>query len=796
MFKLLKLLLFAIFILIIGDLQSQNSIIKGNIKNLNGAPVKFATIQLLIDSTHHQSMLSDSLGNYFLKTTKKGNCELLINILGCITAQNKFTLKNDTTINFILQPDTIILKGTTINGQKDLIQAKPDRFVINIDGNIETKGKETTDIFKQLPTINISNESLNIFGKSSVIVYINDRIVRLEGQSLLSYLNSLPPDIISSIEIISTPPAQYDAEGNLGIIKVVTKKNILPGWKEYIKLGCKQNSYSSYMISAFVNYTGEKIFFEGSISNYNNSYLNRSVYYEYFPNATISTYNPKKWSFIGDDLKTSIGYNFNKRSNIIVDLQIPLYNKEIIADITNQTKFINPINNQIDSTLVTNGKTIKNNYTYNSEVFFKHLFSNKKSHFTASVAYLNNYTKNKRDFNSIMQINNINVTNDNFHTEGSLKYNILTPKIDFSFPIYNFTVNTGLKKTFIKTSSNSELFNIIYDNTFLDSSQSNRYRYTENILSVYGSLEKNIQKWSFNAGIRSEITNTESYSLTINEKHKNQYLDFFPTIYISNKLNNNSSISISYSARIERPPYQYLDPFKWYISKYDYAMGNPFLKPSYIKNIELTYLLNSTFSTKIYYTYQDNKIGQYVILDSLNILNQIQETDNFLNVNTYGVNIYKLLKLNNWLETVLQFDYSYSEYISNRKGFLNISGRSGTIIMNNTIRINKNFDMVCNLEEYIPGLYNYRSMKNSFILDLGLSYINSKKVFEARLLIGDIFKTSNPEYSYISDGIKQTYQNYYDTRMLRLVFTWKLGNWYNRTSKISSPSNIDEKQRL
>ena len=74
----------------------------------------------------------------------------------------------------------------------------------------------------------------------------------------------MPPDIISSIEIISTPPAQYDAESNVGIIKIVTKKNILPGWKEYVKVGYKQNSYSSYTISAFVNYTGKKMFFEGT----------------------------------------------------------------------------------------------------------------------------------------------------------------------------------------------------------------------------------------------------------------------------------------------------------------------------------------------------------------------------------------------------------------------------------------------------------------------------------------------------------------------------------------------------
>jgi hypothetical protein len=648
-----------------------------------------------------------------------------------------------------------------------------------------------------LPTLNISEQSLNIFGKTSVIVYINDRIVRLEGQSLLSYLNSLPPDIINSVEIISTPPAQYDAEGNVGIINIITKKNILPGWKGYVRAGYIKNSYSSYLVSAFVNYNGKKMFFEGNITNGNFSYLNQNHYYSYFPAETTTTFNPKQWKSIGSEAQATLGYNFNKKSNIIIiDFQIPLHNKETITDIKNQTDFINSTNNQTDSTIYSNGKTIKNNYTFNSEIFFKHLFSNKGAYFTVSTAYLNNYTQNRRFFSSLTQINNTNSTTDNFYTKGSLNYNILTPKLDFTFPLFSCMVNTGLKLSFIKTSSNSEFFNIINDNDILEPSQSNQYNYTENVLAVYYSMEKDIRKWSFKAGIRSEITKTIGNSLITDKQHKDSYMDFFPSIYISYKLNNKNTISLNYADRIERPPYQYLDPFKWYISKYDYAMGNPFLKPSYIKNIELTYLLNNTFSTKIYYTDQNNKIGQYVILDSLNIMNQIQKTDNFLNVNTYGINIYKLLKSYSWLETVLQGNFAYSMYLSNKKEISDISGISGTIIMNNTIFINKTFQIVCNLEERIPSLYDYRSVNNFFKLDIGFNYIHSKKGFEARLVCSDIFKTANPKYSYISGGIKQIYQNYYDTRMLRLVLTWRLGNWYNNSSHISSPSNIDEKQRL
>jgi hypothetical protein len=116
--------------------------------------------------------------------------------------------------------------------------------------------------------------------------------------------------------------------------------------------------------------------------------------------------------------------------------------------------------------------------------------------------------------------------------------------------------------------------------------------------------------------------------------------------------------------------------------------------------------------------------------------------------------------------------------------------------MNNTIFINKNFQFVCNVNERIPSIYNYRKMNNYFKLDAGVNYTHSKNGFTARLLVTDIFKTANPEYSYISDGIKQIYRNSYDTRMFVLTLTWRLGNWYNKAPQKSSPSNTDEKQRL
>lgn len=794
-YKQLYLLVLFLITLQSSVVYSQISI-KGSMKNTDGNPVEFASIELLFNSKHDQSALTDSLGNYSMEATQKGDGELLVRMLGYSPVRKELTLRNDTIINFVLQPDSIYLKEVTIIGQQNLIQAKSDRYVINIKGNIMTKGKETMELLKQLPTIYTSNETLNISGKSSVIVYINDKIVRLEGRTLLGYLNSLPPEIIKSVEIISTPPAQYDAEGNVGIVRIITDKNILPGWKEYFRAGYIKNNYSSYMLSAYFNYNGKKMFFEGNITNGDYTYLNQSEYRSNFPDQTTATFNPKKWNYSSAQIQTTFGYNFHENSTITFDFQAPFFNKETINDIENYTSFIDPINNHTDSTIYSSGKTIKDGHTYIAEVFFKHLFSDKNSSFTASTAYLNNYSLNTRSFSSKTQIENTTLDTEDYFTEGNQNYSILTSKLDFYFPLLSWEVTTGLKLSFINTTSDNKFFTVLNGINSVEPLLYNQFDYAENVQSVYYSMGKNISKWSFKGGIRAELTSTVGKSIVNYESNNNRYIDFFPSLYVSHEFNNGSLISLSYASRLERPPYQYLDPFRWYISKYDYAVGNPFLKPAYINNIELSLLLNNNFSAKLYYIRMTDKIGQYVVLDSLNIMNQIQQADNFMNENSYGINVYKFLKINTWLETVIQGNLYYSEFFSRRDEFSNLYGVGSTIVMNNTFTLNKNFQCVLKMEEQIPGLYNYRKMKNYFCLDVGINYTNIKNNFEVRLLFGDVLKTANPEYSYASGGIKQIYNNYVDTRFFRLVISWRPGNWFNKAPETPAPSNIDEKQRL
>lgn len=680
----------------------------------------------------------------------------------------------------------IRLDEISITAHNEFVQRKPDGYVVQIAGNVEIKGRETSDVLKQLPALLVKDNALGMMGKTGVVVYVDNRIVRLEGQTLLNYLNSLPPDIIKSVEILTTPPVRYDAAENVGVVNIVTKRNILPGWKGNLRAGCLKNTYSAYTASSFLNYRGKKFFLDANLFYSDFSSLNHTRYAAFFPNETMEVSNPKKWRSSESTLHSVLGYEFGDKTMVAFDVYVPLYNRSLITDIENTTRFLGLTGSVIDSTLYSNGASNNTNNTVNIGLFFKHRF-NDRSHFTINADYLNNRTKNNREFTTCVEKNGVTFPSEQYFAKGHLNHDILTAQTGFTFPLFTCTAQTGYKASFIHTAS---------DNRFQgDTEQVDKFDYRENIHALYYSMEKQLEKWSFKAGVRAEMTLAAGRSLSTGETHKDSYPKLFPTVHLSRKINDFSDFSLAYTDRIERPPYQYLDPFKWYISKYDYAVGNPFLKPSRIKNLEINYLYKDAFSATLYGSYQKDKIGRMVLLDSLDVTHQVQKADNFLNVGSMGVKLYAMIHSADWYRVVLQGDIGYCDYTSNRAEFLPVSGFNAVFVASNTFSITRKFQIICDLEERIPGLYEFREMKNAFNLGLGASYSWQEKGLEFRLYANDILKTAEPEYAYTSGGVRQLYRNYFDSRYVRLMLVWNFGNWFNGSIAVPQ-SNEEEQQRL
>mgnify|MGYP003586936778 CR=1 FL=1 len=695
----------------------------------------------------------------------------------------------------LLAQDPVSIKDTTKTQQIDsvLVVAHnarlsiiPDGYQLLLNNKADLKGKETSDLLKTVPSIQLSNGSLGMVGKDGVLVFINNKLVRLEGRSLLSYLNSIPVSNLKSIRVMTIPPSQYDAEGNVGVIRIATR-NILPaGINGLVKFGFGQNTYSSYMGSAYVGYNSSKISFDGTLSYDNVNYLNNTNYLSYYPQLTTSTSNPKRWNMTSAMLNLDLSYKFNEKMSVAIDLSCPLHNSERISDLDNRTEYMNAMTNAVDSVLLSHGKTTGNNYKTNSGLFFNYHI-NDNTIFSVNADYLKNTVKTNRNFSSSLLTNGLSSPQELYRTAGKVDYDIITAATDLEATLFRCKFNTGAKFSYINTkSADSYIGNFNDHNTF---------KYKENVDAFYLSGEKKIKNWIFKAGLRFEGTFTTGESVNYSETEHNKYFHVFPTISILYNLGENSNISFQYSDRIERPPYKYLDPFKWYITKYSYSVGNPLLRPSYIKNFELNYLFRESFSTRLYYSSQTNQVGKLVILDSEDVQKQAETANNFLDVKKWGINIYKYFSPYEWWKTVVQCDFSKDSYYSKKQEFKNISGYQGSFYLDNSFSIKKQFIIDCNLTEYLPGLYNYRKRHNAFQADIGFKYILDTIGMEIKLELSDIFKTSEPKYTYKSDGVKQVYNNYYDARSFLITISWNFGNKEGRKNIVRS-SNNEETERL
>jgi hypothetical protein len=179
-------------------------------------------------------------------------------------------------------------------------------------------------------------------------------------------------------------------------------------------------------------------------------------------------------------------------------------------------------------------------------------------------------------------------------------------KADYVHPTKKGKLEAGVKSSYVQSDNN-----LMYDNrqdaewVRVDSS-SNHFNYHENINAAYGNYSTALdKKTKLQVGLRVEHTRSEGVSETVGTADKGvfrEYVNLFPTVFLSRQLDTNHVLNFSYSRRIDRPNYQDLNPFVFYLDRYTYQQGNPYLRPQYTNAFQLTHVYKGAFSTSLGYS--------------------------------------------------------------------------------------------------------------------------------------------------------------------------------------------------
>ena len=336
--------------------------LSGTIVDSKNNGVDLALVALLnpTDSTYAKSEFSDLDGTFLLSNIQPGNYLLQVSLLGYQSYSEPLDLNTSDesvvipTITLLL--DEKMLDEVTVTEKVPYIQRKIDRTVVTPDALIANAGSNALEVLERAPGISVDNNgSLMLKGRSGVTVFINDKPSYLSGAELENYLRSLPAGSIKQIEIMTNPPAKYEAAGNSGVINILIKRNSLLGFHGNTALSIRQGQYTSSNNSLNLNFNKNKIsLFSNIYGGFWNSFqdLNINRYYRNEDGERLSSFSQNSYNGRGGEyLNAKLGLDYYITDKTAVGVAYKYLNSPDERDIDN-TALVENANGQLEQRVV------------------------------------------------------------------------------------------------------------------------------------------------------------------------------------------------------------------------------------------------------------------------------------------------------------------------------------------------------------------------------------------------------------------------------------------------------------
>lgn len=719
---------------------------------------------------------TDENGLFSIKV-KPGTYNISISFIGY--ASYKKLIEVDKHINLdtiILKEDAQSLNEIVLTAEKRLIERKMDRLVFNVEKSIASTGGNGLDVLKITPGIRVLNGSIEILGKGATQLMINGRISPLEGDELASFLNGIAASDIRKIEVITTPPAKYEASGNGGLINIILKKEIMDSWRNSTTVSYNQNRYSFTSISNNFFYTKNNISFSGSLYGTLGSIENLEGLYINYP---TNNWDIDIDSQLGKDQFSGrflIDYAISPKTTLGLQY-LGNTSQPDIDGTTTSSIFDNDGN--LERTLVNEGDNIVNNRNHSLNFHSITQLDSLGKRISFDADYFTFNSENSRDFfteefNNSGNSQGINSAALNIANQGIEN---LSAKMDLDFPFKKVNLSFGIKGSFTRTNSDVLYYDKLSGPAVLDPNRSNEFDYQEDVLAGYISGNTALsEKLKIQVGLRVEDTKTKGVNAEINRETENKYTKLFPSIYLSFAKNEAHNFGVSYGRRINRPNFRNLNPFRFYINSNSYSVGNPFLQPSFSDNFEFSHLYKKNLNSSIFLNFTTDGYGTVFTSDAEN-QTQIITRENFFKQYNYGLTESFSFNKISWVDSQNSINLLgyYTKFVEDF-GATPKNGVQVYFTSNNTFSLSEKTKLQLNSyysSQHNRGLYSVGEM---FDLSLGLQH-NFRNGLKVSFLFSDIFNSASLD-NYVStvNGIKQVYRQNESSRNFRISLSYDFGN--------------------
>jgi outer membrane receptor protein involved in Fe transport len=603
-------------------------------------------------------------------------------------------------------------------------------------------------------------------------------------------LKGMQASQLEQIEIMTNPPAKYDAAGNAGIINIKTKKNKVKGFNGNVSAGVGQGVYFKTNESISLNYRDGKVNLFSSYSfNRNDNFQELTIFRRYknddgSTNAIFEQVAYMKRRNMSNNLKMGMDYFVTNKTTLGVVIS-GFYNPE--SSINSNTSYLKNPQYAVDSiaTASSNIKGTWKNASVNLNV--RHQFDSTGRELTADLDYIVYDNMNNQHFiNTTYEPHWIKRREEQLQGVLPVTVNIYSAKMDYTHPLKNNArIEAGWKTSYVQTVNKADYYLLNSGEWMTDYGKTNYFDYNENINAAYVSLNKQLtKKWGLQTGLRFENTNYKGHQygnpIKGDSSFSRTYNSWFPTVYLSYGADKNNQFGLSYGRRIDRPGYQNLNPFRFYIDNFTYEEGNPYLRPQYSNNIELTHIFKGKLTTTLNYSITKDLFNEtFDQLDKATIVKR----GNIGRRENAGIAVNAQIPVAKWLTSMLYTNYNYTKYSGNLNGEdLKVEAGTLQISLNNQMTFNKGWGAE------LSGWYRTKGVEGQILLQpmgqmaAGVSKQVLKGKGTIKVNVRDILYTQQP-HGYIN--FKQTearFENRRDTRVANVTFTYRFGKPIKNTN--------------
>ncbi|AUC77546.1 TonB-dependent receptor domain-containing protein [Olleya sp. Bg11-27] len=794
----MKLFRLIIFLLLASLSSYSQSEIRGTITDSSNTAIEFANV-ILTDKKNEiiTGTVTDESGGFKL-LVRDGNYKLSISYIGYTT------IDKDLAINDNIKLDKIILTlsennldEVVIKGNKPLIERKIDRIVFNVDNSISALGGDGIDVLTVTPGIRVVNDKISMIGRSNMGVMINEKIINLSGDDLVTFIRNLNSDDIKRIEVITNPSAKYDAEGNGGLINIVTKKQRNDSYNWSITNSLSKSEKSIYRGGASFNYKKDKLTLASRIGYSKGSLEPFQKYVLTYPNYIWEEENNKRNYLNSIRGGLSVDYSISPKTNIGGEYSFS--DSKPIVKSNNVSRIYSP--SKVLDSLISNDSRIQQD-TKNHSL---NLYSTVKldtlgTQINFNIDYLNYNKKINNTFFTNSFFSNGEIKPNSFFSANNLSdldINIFSSKLDLILPTKWIDLEFGGKLTFTNNESDIAFFNNTSGISVLDPSKTNAFTYEENLQALYISGTKYFSnRVSLNVGLRGEFTQTQGVSKELNQTNTNDYFELFPSLYFNYVIKDYKILTFNYNRRINRPKYNNLNPFQFFTNSYNVTQGNPFLAPSFANNFELSYIYKNASYSSLYCNYTTNGVDQVTFVSPDSIIQNVIPT-NFYNQIDVGIFQWYSFKLASFWENTIDASLFYSKTDSDIPSIVQgVDSWSSSINTNSSFVLdaNQRFKAQLGFTYQSPSLSGSYKLSSFYQLTFGIKGSFFNKTLTAAINAYDILKTDEKTFTQVVNGIRQENFDYRDLRRIRFSMKYNFGKAIK--SKKIKTSNEEEKKRL